>query len=122
MALVKEIVILVLLYLQAPCWRNMCQRYGFFICQFLMINMCVDSVVQERLSDVFKVGNFFYLFINDVNVSSIVLFTYLLYCWENCIINSVTFDNWLCINIDDKRRHKRWQKTDQKGIRVNFAL
>ena len=52
----------------------------------------MDSVKKELLSDIFKVDIFYYLFVNTVNVNSIVLFTYLSYCSENCIINNVISD------------------------------
>ena len=52
----------------------------------------MDSVKKELLSDIFKVDSFYYLFVNTVNVNSIVLFTYLSYCSENCIINNVISD------------------------------
>ena len=52
----------------------------------------MDSVKKELLSDIFKVDIFYYLFVNTVNVNSIVLFTYLSYCSEICIINNVISD------------------------------
>ena len=69
----------------------------------------MDSVKKELLSDIFKVDIFYYLFVNTVNVNSIVLFTYLSYCSENCIINNVISDVGIVpiSMINDERNDER---------------
>ena len=69
----------------------------------------MDSVKKELLSDIFKVDSFYYLFVNTVNVNSIVLFTYLSYCSENCIINNVISDVGIVpiSMINDERNDER---------------
>ena len=51
-----------------------------YIYYFLIVNKRMNSAVKELLSYIFKGDSFYYLLINTVNVSSIVLLKYLQYC------------------------------------------